>query len=391
MLQQISARRAGFAEACSTAQAYRGGMPPSGGGGTDPFWQGGSSSGGGSFVVSTGPPELVTRCTELQHMVELSVRGRDAEFVVPREVIRELRKNYLIKMRGTTHTLSKNLLSGEEKLGTSSSRYFPYVASERTAFEDSDVILEYCASRQDALRSQLAAGEELMRRGSSSFGAKERRELLRQQAHYDGVARWWRHHWFAPVRHKLQDAMEHTDSALRVQTTMRCFNYCNMVRRVYVVCRVALGGLHAQLWDMAQYYMPKAPAANDYVHADLEAKLFWQRLEVEVDRNVTDPRTRLQQGPVLAPSGGQRSGGRPGTTPSRQAVGGGGGAGRPRNGVKCPVCSKSHSKASCPVWHATAEGKAYLTECKRLRGGLGRSAWKKANPGQRVPTPPMPK
>ena len=68
MLQQISARRAGFAEACSTAQAYRGGMPPSGGGGTDPFWQGGSSSGGGSFVVSTGPPELVTRCTELQHI-----------------------------------------------------------------------------------------------------------------------------------------------------------------------------------------------------------------------------------------------------------------------------------------------------------------------------------
>ena len=89
---------------------------------------------------------------------------------------------------------------------------------------------------------------------------------------------------------------------------------------------------------------------------------------------------RLVRGPQLTGAVGQK------------AAANAGGAGRPKLGKRsklvCPVCKGAHVKRACPTWIKTAEGKKYCEACKKVRGGLSRAQWIKANPNKKVPVPP---
>ena len=89
---------------------------------------------------------------------------------------------------------------------------------------------------------------------------------------------------------------------------------------------------------------------------------------------------RLVRGPQLTGVVGQK------------AVVNTGRGGRPklskRSKLVCPVCKGAHVKRACPTWIKSAEGKKYCEACKKVRGGLTRAQWIKANPNKKVPIPP---
>ena len=354
---------------------------PNGGG---ILWEHGRSP-GGVFAVEGDEVELMTRGRLLRRLVEQ--RGMEEatpNCPLPAAFVSELIEGVVIKVKQKSTQLVYDLESQTQSTKKAPNRVFPHLNSERSCVEDYAIWDAYCTQQLEQCRRIQAIARSAHRQAGrldlSSILAHGRR-ARQNELHYLGMQKFMREHWLVVCKPALRMARRHSILGLRVSKCHQVFNYMNAVRRLFCVYRMAVAKLHPELWELCGHYEPPAkPKSTEGEYFDSHGARFWQEVGMGDDESYLTLPDRLVRGPQLAGAAGQKA-----ATNASGAV-------RPKVGKRsklvCPVCKGAHVKRACPTWIKSAEGKKYCEACKKVRGGLSRAQWIKANPNKKVPVPP---